>query len=82
MPAWLLGLLNPRNWLSIISALKSLAGLIDLLREQLKKRQAEKAKDKIEEASNQVNQATSFKEKMDAMCELEKATNPKSDCDK
>ena len=87
MPAWLLALINPLNWLKLLDLAKRVTGLIDQLTEYLKKRKSQKAKEKIDKASDKIDQVKesqpdNLKAQADALCELEKVTNPNSNCDK
>lgn len=89
MPAWLLALFNPLNWLKIASAISSVAGVIRSLMDAIKERAANKKKDQIDQAVDEITKANEItddeqrlKAKQDAMCKLEKINDPNSDCDR
>jgi hypothetical protein len=88
MAAWLLALLNPLNWLKIASVIQSIIGAIGSLIDQYAKWRAEQKKSKIDAAEAEMKKANEIsddqlriKEKMDAMCKLEKVSDPNSTCD-
>jgi len=92
MPAWLLALLNPLNWVKIASAIKVVATAVSTLLKQvqdyLRKREAEKRAKAVKQAVEEIKKADEvmddeqrLKAKADALCKLEKLTDPSSDCD-
>lgn len=69
------------------SVVDALIGVYTMVKDQIAKFKREKLKDKIDEASNQVDQVKqtqpdNLEAQADALCKLEKVTNPNSSCDK
>lgn len=88
-----LSLLNPLNWIKVISMLKSIVdaikGVVAWIQEWMAKRALAKKHADIEQAGTELKQANEVKDdtdrlkaKADALCRLEKLANPASDCDK
>lgn len=70
---------------AIATIVNALSSVISLASQYLKDRAEKKAKEKIDKANEAHNQSQKnpddLKGQADALCKLEKATNPKSDCD-
>lgn len=86
MPWWL-SLLNPLNWFRLGSLINTIIGLFKSAYDMVQKWTLDKTLNKINQASQNVDQVKhdhpdDLKAQADAMCELEKATNPNADCGK
>lgn len=74
--------LNPANWMRILSVVEGILTILKAIQERIEKRRQEKKNEEIKKDEAIASDATkSDEERVEALCRIEKSIDPDSDCD-